>query len=167
MCVALMALDAVVVTLSGKGERHIPITEFYLLPGNHPEREAVLAPDELIIGVDLPALPFAKHSHYIKVRDRASYAFALASAAVALDIEGGVIKQARIAMGGVGAKPWRADNAEKILIGQAPGKEIFRHAAEEALSGAKPYKDNGFKIELAKRTVARTLAAVNATYGAA
>jgi xanthine dehydrogenase YagS FAD-binding subunit len=161
MCVALAALDAIIVTTGPKGERRIPINDFYVLPGDHPERENVLLPGELITAVDLPPIPYAATSHYIKVRDRASYAFALTSAAAALDVQNGAINHARIALGGVGAKPWRAYDAEKYLIGKAPGHEPFRQAAEIALRGAKASKDNGFKIELAKRTVVRTLTHVS------
>ena len=161
MAVALTALDAEVVTISSKGERRIPIDAFYLLPGDHPERENVLSPGELIVGVDLAPLPFAKRSHYLKVRDRASYAFALASAAVALDIENGVIKDSRIVMGGVGTRPWRAYEAERILKGKPVGRDLFKSAAEAGLTGAKQYKDNGFKVELAKRTVVRALTTIS------
>jgi xanthine dehydrogenase YagS FAD-binding subunit len=157
MCVALTALDATIVTRGAKGERRIPINEFYFTPGDHPERENVLEPGELITAVELPAMPFTGRSHYRKVRDRASYAFALSSAAVALDIQGGVIKDARIAMGGVGTKPWRALDAEKALIGKTAGPDAYKAAAEAALHGAKTHKDNAFKVELAKRTVIRAL----------
>ncbi|BDI28773.1 FAD-binding molybdopterin dehydrogenase [Capsulimonas corticalis] len=157
MCVALTALDAVILARGAGGERRIPINDFYLVPGDHPERENVLAPGELITAVELPAMPFAARSHYRKVRDRASYAFALASAAVALDIQGGAIHDARVALGGVGTKPWRSHDAEKALIGKAPGPDAYRAAAEAALRGAKPHKDNAFKVELAKRTLVRTL----------
>jgi xanthine dehydrogenase YagS FAD-binding subunit len=160
MCVALAALDATVVISSERAERRVPITEFYFLPGNHPERENVLEPGELITGVDIPALSFARHSHYLKVRDRASYAFALASAAVAMDVQGGVIKDVRIALGGVGTKPWRSKDAETNLIGKVPGRDSFREAAETALKGAKGYSGNSFKIELAKRTVVRALTTI-------
>ncbi len=160
MNVAMAALDAVVVVHGPKGERRVPFTDFHLLPGDHPERETVLEHGELITAVELPALPFATRSHYLKVRDRASYAFALTSAAVALDIQGGTIRQARIAMGGVGAKPWRAFDAEKSLIGKPATEASYREAADIALKGAKGHKDNNFKIELAKRTVVRCLTLV-------
>ncbi len=161
MCVPMAALDAVIVTHGPQGSRRIAFTDFHLLPGDHPERENVLLPGELITAVELPALPFAARSHYLKVRDRASYAFALASAAVALDMEGGAIKQARIALGGVGAKPWRAFDAEKSLAGKAPTPENFRAAADTALHGAKTHSDNKFKVELAKRTLVRCLSVVS------
>lgn len=160
MCVAMAALDAQMRIQGPRGERVIPITEFYVPYGEDPARETVLEHGELITAVDLPALPFAAHSHYLKVRDRASYAFALASCAAALDVQDGKIAQARIALGGVGTKPWRSLDAEKALIGKAPGPDAYRAAAEAALKGAKGYKDNGFKIELAKRTVVRCLTIV-------
>ena len=151
MCVALAALEAVVVTQGPRGARRIAFAEFHRTPGETPEIENVLLPGEIITAVELPALPFAARSHYLKVRDRASYAFALASAAVALDIGGGHVRNARIALGGVGTKPWRSPEAEKALVGKTPTPENFRAAAEIALHGAKPRKDNAFKVELAKR----------------
>lgn len=157
MCVAMAALDAQIRVQGPRGERVIPITEFYIPYGEDPVRETVLEHGELITAVDLPAMPFAARSRYLKVRDRASYAFALASAAVALDVQGGKIVNARVALGGVGTKPWRSLEAEKLLVGQAPSPEVYHAAAEAALKGAKGYKDNAFKIELAKRTVARCL----------
>lgn len=162
MPVAMAALGAIVHVRSGKGERSIPITDFHVTPGAHPERETVLEHGELITAVDLPALAFAKHSHYRKVRDRASYAFALSSAAVALDVNNGTIHDARIALGGIGTKPWRSEAAEKSLVGKRAGTEVFRHAAEIALGGAKAQSENGFKIELAKRTLVRALTTVAA-----
>ena len=160
MCVAMTALDAVIRVQGPGGERVIPIGEFYIPYGEDPVRETVLQHGELITAVDLPASPFAARSHYLKVRDRASYAFALASAAIALDVQGGKIAQARVVMGGVGSKPWRSLDAEKTLVGHAPGPDVYRTAAEAALKGAKGYKDNAFKIELAKRTVVRCLTTV-------
>ena len=160
MCVAMTALDAQIRVQGPRGERVIPITEFYVPYGEDPARETVLEHGELITAVDLPALPFAARSHYLKVRDRASYAFALTSAAVALDVQEGKIAQARVALGGVGTKPWRSVEAEKALVGQAPGPDAYRAAAEAALKGAKGYKDNAFKVELAKRTVVRCLTTV-------
>lgn len=161
MCVALVALDAIVHTHSAAGNRTIPIADFHTLPGDHPEVENALVAGELVTHVELPALPFAAKSRYTKVRDRASFAFALASAAVALDIAGGRIVQARIALGGVGTRPWRAKEAEQALIGQPPKVESFQHAAEVALTGAKPQgadsSGNAFKIELARRTLVRAL----------
>lgn len=155
MCVPLVALDAVVLTNGSNGSRRIPVTDFHLLPGDHPERETVLAPGELITAVDIPPLPFAARSVYVKVRDRNSYAFALASAAVALDVNDGVIRAARLALGGVATKPWRAWEAERILVGRAPDERAFRAAADAALAGAVARTHNAFKIELAKRTIMR------------
>ena len=160
MCVAMAALDAQIRVQGPRGERVIPIGEFYIPYGEDPVRETVLEHGELITAVDLPALPFAARSHYLKVRDRASYAFALTSAAIALDVQGGKIAQARIALGGVGTKPWRSLEAEHALVGQPAGPDAYRAAGEAALKGAKGYKDNRFKIELAKRTIVRCLTTV-------
>jgi xanthine dehydrogenase YagS FAD-binding subunit len=162
MPVALVALDAMVRVSGPQGERTIPLVDFHLLPGAHPERETVLRQGEIITSVDVPALPWARRSHYRKVRDRASYAFALASAAVALDLDGTRIRNARVALGGVGTKPWRSREAERALVGQQATPAAFRAAAEEALRGAKAYRENGFKIELAKRTLVRALTTVTA-----
>ena len=157
MCVALVALDAVVQIKGNSGERATPLIDFHLLPGEHPECETALAPGELITAVDLPALPFATRSLYLKIRDRASYAFALVSVAAALDIEDGIVKAARLALGGVGTKPWRAWEAEAALVGQSANEESYRAAAEVALRGARPLRHNGFKIEMAKRAITRAL----------
>jgi xanthine dehydrogenase YagS FAD-binding subunit len=162
MCVALAALDAVVVLRGHDGERRVPVTEFHLLPGDHPELESVVAPGELITAVEIPPLPFARRSTYVKVRDRASYAFALASAAVALDVDGGVVRAARVALGGVATKPWRARDAERVLAGRRADAAAFRDAADAALDGAVPRAHNAFKIELAKRTIVRALARAGA-----
>ena len=156
----MMALDAVVVTSGAKGERRIPINDFYRLPGDTPQIENVLEHGELITHVELPANDWFRRSYYRKVRDRASYAFALVSCAVALNIDGGTgkIRDARIAMGGVAHKPWRATDAEVWLVGRDRGDiDDFHHASDFAVSGAKGYGDNDFKIELAKRTVVRAL----------
>ena len=161
MAVALAAFGATVVTTGPKGERRIAFQDFHLEPGDHPERENVLEPGEIITAVELPALPYSARSHYLKVRDRASYAFALTSAAIALDMSGGVIKEARIAMGGVGTKPWRAFDAEKSLAGKAPTEENFRTAAALAMKGAKGHGENTFKVELAQRTLVRCLSTVS------
>ncbi len=158
MCVALAALDATVRIDGPAGERVVPFGEFHLLPDAHPERETVLEPGELITAVDVPALPFGRRSLYLKVRDRWSYAFALASAAVALDLQDGTIRGARIALGGVGTKPWRAREAERALIGAQPGSAAFQRAADLALEGAVPRQHNAFKIPLARRTLLRALA---------
>ncbi len=162
MCVALAALDARVNTQGPGGARAIPFRDFHLLPGDHPKRETVLEHGELITSVDVPPLPFATRSHYLKVRDRASYAFALVSVAAALDLDQGTIRNARLALGGVGTKPWRALEAEKALIGRPVGEAAYRAAAEAAVRGAKTYKYNAFKVELAKRAVVRTLTTVGA-----
>jgi xanthine dehydrogenase YagS FAD-binding subunit len=162
MCVALTALDAVVRVSGPKGEREIPFSDFHRLPGNTPERDTNLERDELITAVDLPPLPFANRSHYLKVRDRASYAFALVSVAAALDVNGNnKIKTARIALGGVAHKPWRASKAERELLGKNPKDASFRAAAEAELAAAKGYKHNSFKIELAKRAIVRALSTVS------
>src|SRR5438477_9420462 len=163
MCVALAALDAIVRLRGPKGEREIKFDDFHRLPGSRPERDTNLAADELIIAVDLPAMPFATRSYYLKIRDRASYAFALVSVAAALDFDSTKkIKAARIALGGVAHKPWRADAAEKKLIGQIADEKTFRAAAEAELAAAKGYKHNSFKIELAKRAIVRALNTVAA-----
>ena len=164
--VALVALGATV-HVRGAGaqpgsERTIPIGDLHVLPGTHPERETVLQPGEVITAIDIPALPFARRSLYLKIRDRASYAFALASAAVALDVSNGTIRAARVALGGVATKPWRSTAAERALVGKRATAAAFRSAAEAALSGAVPRTDNAFKIELAKRTLVRALTEVSA-----
>lgn len=160
MCVPLTALDTVILTDGPQGARRIPFGEFHLLPGDHPERENVLLPGEIIVAVEIPALPFAARSHYLKVRDRASYAFALTSAAVALDVSGGSVRAARIALGGVGTKPWRAPEAERALVGKPATEANFRAAAALALRGARGDTQNAFKIELAQRTLVRCLMTV-------
>lgn len=161
MCVALAALEAIIRVTGPKGEREIAFQDFHRLPGETPNHETNLGADELITAVDLPAHPFAARSHYLKIRDRESYAFALVSVAVALDVEpGGIIKTARIALGGVAHKPWRALEAEDLLAGRAAGAELFRAAAEAALAQAKGYEHNSFKIELARRTIVRALTTV-------
>ncbi|MEB3180111.1 MAG: xanthine dehydrogenase family protein subunit M [Nostocaceae cyanobacterium] len=157
LAVALVALDAIVQVRGPQGERSIPIMEFYLLPGNTAHIETALQPGELIVAVDVPKTPFSKYSHYLKVRDRASYEFALVSAAVAMEIHNGTITSARVALGGVGTKPWRSGEAEAALQGQPPTLESFREAAEVALAPAKPLQQNAFKVELAKRTLVRAL----------
>ena len=160
MCVALAALDAVVQVTGPKGAREIKFADFHRLPGDHPERDTTLEPDELIVAVDLPAAPWAKGSHYLKVRDRASYAFALVSVAAGLEVKDGKIKQARLALGGVAHKPWRAHEAEDKLAGAPPTRENFQAAADAALAGAKGYEHNSFKIGLAKRSIVRALSTV-------
>jgi len=159
-CVALAALDAVVEIESRAGRREIPLEAFYRLPGDRPDRETVLEPGEMIVAVRLPAAAalFAAHARYLKVRDRTSYAFAIVSAAAALRVEQGVIAEARIAMGGVALTPWRAREAEQTLTGARPDTGLFQRAAKAALTDARPSGDNAFKIELARRVVARALA---------
>ncbi|MDB6147086.1 MAG: FAD-binding molybdopterin dehydrogenase [Spartobacteria bacterium] len=158
MCVALTALEAVVRVRGPKGEREIKFADFHRLPGNTPDRDTNLGHDELIIAVDLPPLHFATRSHYLKVRDRASYAFALVSVAAVLDLDSSKkIKAVRLALGGVAHKPWRASQAEKELVGKNADEKTFRAAAEAELAGAKGYKYNSFKIELAKRAIVRAL----------
>jgi xanthine dehydrogenase YagS FAD-binding subunit len=159
--VALAALDATVHIRGASGERTLPFSELHVLPGAHPERETVLQRGDVITGFDLPALPFAKRSMYLKVRDRASFAFALASAAVALDVQNGVIRGARVGLGGIATKPWRSREAERALTGRPASAATFRAAAEAALEGARPHKDNAFKVELAKRTLVRALTEVS------
>src|SRR5437588_9540664 len=163
MNVALAAVDAVVRVQGPKGEREIPIADFHRLPGTTPNVDTNLKDDELIIAVDLPAIPFAIRSHYLKVRDRASYAFALVSVAVALEIDASKkITAVRIALGGVAHKPWRAQKSEQQLLGKTADEKIFRAAAEAELAAAKSYKHNSFKIELAKRSIIRALSTVTA-----
>lgn len=157
MCIALAALEARIRVTGPKGERVIPMEDFHRLPGNNPQQDTSLRPDELITAIDLPPSPYAAHSHYIKVRDRASYEFALVSAAAALDLQAGQIRSARIALGGVAQKPWRSKEAEQALAGKLPTAENFRAAADTALAGAKPLQHNAFKVELAKRAVVRAL----------
>jgi xanthine dehydrogenase YagS FAD-binding subunit len=158
MCVALVALNAVVYTQQQGGTaRKIPLTEFYLLPGDTPQHETALAKGELITHVYLPDESVSRRSHYLKVRDRASYEFALASAAVALETQDGVIANGRVALGGVGTVPWRSYGAEKALEGKPPNHETFLAAAEIALADAKPHRHNAFKVALAKRTLVLAL----------
>jgi len=164
MCVALAALDAIVRVRGSNGEREIAFGDFHRLPGDTPQRDTNLALDELIVAVDLPAMPFAARSHYLKVRDRASYAFALVSVAAALDLGPNKrINDARVALGGVAHKPWRAHTAEKKLIGQDASEKTFHDAAEAELAPAKGYKYNSFKIELAKRSIVQALSIVTAS----
>jgi xanthine dehydrogenase YagS FAD-binding subunit len=157
MSVALAALDAVVRVRGPGGERQIAFADFHRLPGDRPERDTTLAPDELITAVDLPASPFAAHSHYLKVRDRASYAFPLVSVAAALEMRDGLVRNAGIALGGVAHKPWRVKEAEAALIGRPLDDAALSSAADLVLRGAKPYRDNAFKVELARRAMVRAL----------
>lgn len=157
MCIALAALEATVQIQGTKGPRVIAFGDFHLLPGSTPDRETVLEPGDLITHITLPPPIAGSKQLYLKLRDRASYEFALASAAVVLTISSGNISRARIALGGVGTKPWRAPQAEAALIGKSANDAAFRRAAEAALQGAKPQSENRFKIELAKRCLTHAL----------
>jgi xanthine dehydrogenase YagS FAD-binding subunit len=166
MAVALAALDAVIHLQGPDGARQVPAIDFHRLPEDRPELDTVIRPGELITAVELPPMPFARHSHYLKVRDRASYAFALVSVAVAVDLDGGNLRDVRIALGGVAHKPWRAGNAEQILRGQAPTAELLARAGAAAVEGAQPQSENAFKVELAQRAVVRALQTVIQKAGA-
>lgn len=157
MCVALVALDATVEAKSRSGVRKIPMSEFHRLPGTTPERDTELRRDELITAVTLPASPFADHVRYLKVRDRASYEFALVSVAAALDMDGERVRDARIALGGVAHRPWRASAAERALVGRTLDDATLAAAAAAATQGARPYRDNAYKVTLAQRAVVRAL----------
>jgi xanthine dehydrogenase YagS FAD-binding subunit len=157
MAVALAALDAVVLLSAASGDRTVSINELHRLPGHRPDVETELAPGELITGVELPALPLYRHSTYRKVRDRSSYAFALVSVAAALDVRGGVIQDAALALGGVAHKPWRRPEAETRLVGREPTDAVFGEAADLLLQGARPASQNGFKVALARRAIVRAL----------
>ncbi len=157
MCVALAALEAVIRVRGAKGEREIPMGDFHRLPGDTPHLDTNLAAGELITAVDLPPPKPSARGHYLKVRDRASYSFALVSVAAMLTMQGGAIETARIALGGVAHKPWRAREAEEKLSGADPSEKVFRLAADAALLGAKGHGDNDFKIELARRAMVRAL----------
>ena len=167
MCVALAALDAVVTVRGKNGLRDIPLIAFHRQPGDTPQVDTVLEPGELIIAVTVPPKGIAAHSSYRKVRDRASYAFALVSVAAGLEMEGGMIKDVRIALGGVAHKPWRAERAEAALRGGPATEAAFRQAAEAELAAAQPLRDNAFKIELATRVIADTLGKLAKAQGAA
>jgi xanthine dehydrogenase YagS FAD-binding subunit len=158
MNVALAALEALVRVSGPTGERVIAFAEFHRLPGDHPELDTTLQPGELITSVDLPPPLFAQHSHYLKVRDRASYAFALVSVAAALQMDGNTVTTARIALGGVAHKPWRASQTEQMLTGQPLSRTTLQQAAALAVRDAKSYGDNDFKIELAQRAIVRAVA---------
>jgi xanthine dehydrogenase YagS FAD-binding subunit len=157
MCVALRALDAAVRVLGPSGERTIPFADFHRLPGDTPHLDTNLKADEMITSVELPAKGFAKHYEYLKVRDRASYAFALVSVAAALEMDGTQIIEARLALGGVAHKPWREELTETLLIGNAATRETFQTAAEAVMRGARGFGHNDFKIKLAERAVVRAL----------
>jgi len=157
MSVALVALDATVLVSGPKGDRQIPFADLHRLPGDTPEKDTNLLPGELITAVDIPDSPFTKHVHYQKVRERASYAFALVSAAAALDLDGNTIKAARLALGGVAHKPWRLTAAEQALVGQPATEASFRQAAEVAMQGAKAFKHNAYKLKLAPNALIQAL----------
>jgi xanthine dehydrogenase YagS FAD-binding subunit len=158
MCVALTALDAVVKVQKPDGtERSIPFAEYHRLPGDEPEKDNTLAHGELVTSIEIPKNNFAAHSYYLKVRDRASYAFALVSVAAALEMNGKKIKDARVALGGVAHKPWRAAEAEKFLIGKEATEANFKAAAEAEMKAARPLEHNKFKVELGKRAIVRAL----------
>ena len=157
MDVALMTFDAVVKTRGSRGERSIPIADFYVAYGEDPAKENVLEPGEIVTAIDLPATGWFSNSRYVKARDRASYEFALASAAVAIRMEGGVIQDCRITLGGIATKPWRAMAAERMLRGQKPGTQQFQAAAEAELQAAVPQTHNGFKVPLSKRVILQSL----------
>lgn len=157
MCVALAALRASVRVRGPRGERAIPFEQFHRLPGDAPQRDTTLGAGELILGVDLPPGGFADHAHYLKVRDRASYAFALVSVAAALEVRDGVVSDAALALGGVAHKPWRRPEAESRLVGRAPDAAAFGEAADLLLADARPASQNGFKLPLARRAIVRAL----------
>ncbi|MBV8378072.1 MAG: xanthine dehydrogenase family protein subunit M, partial [Verrucomicrobia bacterium] len=157
LAVALVALDASLRLQSGAKERLVKLDDFYLLPGDTPNRENQLQPGELITEVRVPSLPWARKSTYLKIRDRESYEFALTSAALALDIDGDTIRDVRIALGGVGTKPWNLPEVRPALAGQPLKEETFTTAAKLAVNGAKPLSQNGFKVELVQRTIVRAL----------
>ncbi len=159
MSVALYALDAQVELDGPKGKRTLPVREFHRLPGDDPSRDTNLRPDELITGITLPAsaAKFARNSWYLKARDRQSYAFALVSVAAGLELDGTTIKSAGLALGGVAHKPWHSPEAEHALLGKPANDQTFAAAADLALRGAKGYKDNQFKVQLAKQCIVRAL----------
>ncbi len=160
LAVALVALDAILHVRGRAGDRSFLLADLYRLPGTTPHLEHTLGPDEMIVRVDVPAGEHTARSHYLKVRDRVSYEFALVSAAVALHVDGGVIRAARVAAGGVGTIPWRLSGAEDALVGEPVGERAWQAAADRAVEGAQPLTHNAFKVELLKRTVFRALAQV-------
>lgn len=160
LAVALVALDAVVLLRGVDGDRRVPIGDFFRQPGTTPDREHDLRPGELIVAVEVPTGPATARSGYLKVRDRQSYEFAVTSAAAALDVSGGVVRAARVAVGGVATVPWRLAAVEQALLGRPVSAALWRDAAARAADGARPLSDNGFKIELVKRVVERQLATV-------
>jgi xanthine dehydrogenase YagS FAD-binding subunit len=160
LAVALVALDAVLLTRDASGDRRIPIAQFFRRPGTTPDREHDLRAGELIVGMEVPTGPEMRRSGYLKVRDRQSYEFALASAAVALDVRGGKVLAARVAVGGVATVPWRLPAVEQAVIGRPVSPTLWRDAAAHAADGAKPLSDNGFKVQLVQRVVERQLRTV-------
>ena len=167
VAVALVALDAMVHVAGPNGERTIPIDDFFLLPDATPHREHPLEHGELIVAIEVPALPMARRSLYLKIRDRSSYEFALVSVAVALQLDGDVIRDVRLALGGIATKPWRARRAEQILLGASAERASFIRAAREELTGAVPRRYNAFKVELAERTIVRALETITTMGGPA
>jgi len=161
MCVALAALDAIVHVEGPNGSRSLNFVNFHRLPGDRPDVETELAGADLVTAIELPPLSFAGRSTYRKVRDRASYAFALVSVAAAIDVANGKVSDVRLALGGVAHKPWRAFEAEKVLRGRPATIENFGAAAEAELSKARGLKHNAFKIELARRVIVHTLNALS------
>lgn len=157
MCVALAALAATVKVTGSRGERTIPFAEFHRLPGDRPEQDTTLGPDEIVTAIELPDEEFAANCTYLKIRDRLSYAFALVSVAAALRIENGTIAQARLALGGVAHKPWRDESAEAMMVGHPASRETFAAAADHLLRDAKGFEHNAFKIDLAHRAIVRAL----------
>lgn len=160
MCVALAILDATVVLAGSKGERKLKFTDFHRLPGTTPEKDNNLKADEMIIGLEIPVNEINQQSNYVKVRDRASYAFALVSVASSLNVTDNKITEARIAMGGVAHKPWRLAEVEAFLVGKSPSPEVFAAAATLAVKNARTYKDNGFKVKLSSNTIIEALKGV-------
>ncbi len=157
MAVAMLALDATVRVRGNGGERTIPLAEFHRLPGDEPQRDTILEHGDLITAVDLPPIGFAARSRYRKARERASYAFALVSVAAAIEVDGGTVRDVRLALGGVAHKPWRATKAEEALRGGPVDEEAFRRAAQRELDAARPLRDNGYKVPLAINLITRTL----------
>lgn len=161
MCIALVALDATVLVIGPKGERRIPFKDFHRLPGDLPQKDNTLERSELILAVEIPDNPYKKNVHYLKVRDRTSYAFALVSVAVAVDLQGDRINNVALGMGGVAHKPWRLTEAESFLKGKNASEAVFREAAQIALRGAKGYGYNNFKLKLAPNTLVEALKAAS------
>jgi len=162
MCVALVALDATVLVTGPRGDRRIPFRDFHRLPGNTPEKDNTLQRGELIVSIELPENRFSKNFHYLKIRDRTSYAFALVSVAAAMDMDGSKINEVRLGMGGVAHKPWRLTEAENYLKGKTASEDVFRQAAELGMRDAKAYGYNNFKLKLGPNTIVEALKAASA-----